>query len=249
MNIAFIPVRGGSKSIKLKNIKNICGKPLVYWVLEASNNSSVIDKVVVATDHIDIKKTVLSFNFNKVEIYDRDPKNAQDTSPTMDVILEYINNSNISDEDNLFLIQATSPLLEPYHIDEMYEKMVKDKANSSLSCVEFKRFFWSKDGVSLNYDYRERPRRQDFEGCMLENGACYINSVYNIKNDKNLLSEPISIYEMPEYTSIELDEEHDYYIIEKLIEKYKFLREEKRREEKRREEKRREEIKVISLFI
>ncbi|WP_128824111.1 cytidylyltransferase domain-containing protein [Brachyspira hampsonii] len=56
MNIAFIPVRGGSKSVPLKNIKNIYGKPLVYWAVNAAQHSKVIDKVVVATDHIDIKK-------------------------------------------------------------------------------------------------------------------------------------------------------------------------------------------------
>ena len=50
MNVAFIPVRGGSKSIPLKNIKPICGKPLVYWTVKAACECSNIDMVYVATD-------------------------------------------------------------------------------------------------------------------------------------------------------------------------------------------------------
>ncbi|ELV06346.1 hypothetical protein [Brachyspira hampsonii] len=45
----------------------------------------------------------------------------------MDVILEYIEKKNINDEDIMFLIQATSPLIEPTHIDDMYKKMTKRK--------------------------------------------------------------------------------------------------------------------------
>ena len=45
MNVAFIPVRGGSKSIPLKNIKIIFGKPLVYWTIKAACDCRFIDKI------------------------------------------------------------------------------------------------------------------------------------------------------------------------------------------------------------
>ena len=61
--IAFIPVRGGSKSIPGKNIKSFCGKPLIYWNLYALQESDV-DKIVVATDSDNIKVVVESFNFS-----------------------------------------------------------------------------------------------------------------------------------------------------------------------------------------
>ena len=59
--------RGGSKSIPLKNIKMFCGKPLIYWNLLSLQKSSV-DKIIVATDSNQIKSTVLSFSFSKVEV-------------------------------------------------------------------------------------------------------------------------------------------------------------------------------------
>jgi len=220
MNIAFIPVRGGSKSIPLKNIKEISGKPLVYWTSKAANDAKCIDKVIVATDSIEIKNVVKDFNFDKVEIYDRKPENAQDTSSTESVMLEYIEQSELKPTDKFFLIQATSPMLESKHIDEMYEKFIKEKADSAFSCVLTKRFFWTKDGSSVNYDYKNRPRRQDFEGYMLENGACYINSVENILREKNRICGKMCLYEMPEYTSYEIDEPDDFIIIEQLMKKH-----------------------------
>ena len=61
MNIAFIPVRGGSKSIPLKNIKDISGKPLVYWTIKAACECQYIDRVYVATDSEKIKNIVENF--------------------------------------------------------------------------------------------------------------------------------------------------------------------------------------------
>ena len=84
--IAFIPVRKGSKSIPLKNIKLFCGKPLVYWSLLALQNSKV-DKIILATDSDEISQEVIKFNFSKVFIYNRDKKNAQDNSSTESVML------------------------------------------------------------------------------------------------------------------------------------------------------------------
>ena len=222
MNIAFIPVRGGSKSIPLKNIKEINGKPLVYWTTIAANNANCIDKVVIATDSLEIKNVVKSFNLEKVEIYDRKAENAQDTSSTESVMLEYIEQSNLKPKDKFFLIQATSPMLESKHIDEMYQKFLDENSDSAFSCVLTKRFFWTKDAEPVNYDYKNRPRRQDFEGYMLENGACYINFVENILREKNRICGKKTLYEMPEYTSYEIDEPDDFIIIENLMKKHLF---------------------------
>ena len=218
--LAFIPVRGGSKSIPLKNIKILAGKPLVYWTAKAANDAECIDKVIIATDSDEIKEVVRNFQLPKVEIYNRDAENAQDTSSTESVMLEYIEKSNLAETDYFFLIQATSPLLQSQDIDNMFEKLQKDKSDSALSCVRNKRFYWSEQGEALNYDYKNRPRRQDFSGLMMENGACYINTVANIKKEKNRLSGKISVYEMPEYTATEIDEPDDFLIIEKLMNKY-----------------------------
>ena len=61
MNIAFIPVRGGSKSIPLKNIKPICGRPLLYWTAKAACECKDIDLVYIATDSPKIREVAEGF--------------------------------------------------------------------------------------------------------------------------------------------------------------------------------------------
>ena len=68
----------------------------------------------------------------------------------------------------------------------------------------------------MNYDYRHRPRRQEFDGMLMENGAFYINTVGNIIASGNRLSGKIGIYEMPEYTAFEIDEPDDWEVMENL---------------------------------
>ena len=220
MNIAFIPVRCGSKSIPFKNIKEFCGKPLVYWNLEALEKSNNIDEIFVATDCEEIKDVVKSFNFSKVKIYDRDKENASDTSSTESVMLEFINKQNFKDSDLFFLVQATSPLTQTKDFDKALETLKNENADSLLTCIRTKRFFWDKNAKAINYDFINRPRRQDFDGLFMENGAFYINSIENIKKDKNRLSGKIAIYEMEEFTAVEIDEEDDWLIAEKMMYKY-----------------------------
>ena len=227
MTLAFIPVRGGSKSIPLKNIKPFCGKPLVYWNVAALQNASSIDKIIVATDSPIIKETVSSFGFDKVIVYDRKAENACDTASTESVMLEYIEAAKLSNADVFMLVQATSPLTETSHFEEGMQLYNKGNFDSIISCVRNKRFFWNDDGTSKNYDYRARPRRQEFDGMFMENGAFYINTVANIKKDKNRLSGKIGIYEMPEYTATEIDEPDDWVILENLMQRHVLSKQKK----------------------
>jgi len=221
MNIAFIPARCGSESIPFKNIKIICGKPLIYWSLLALNKSMTIDQIYVATDCDEIKDTVIDFNFDNVRIFDRSNTNANSTASTESVILEFLDNNIFSGEDLFVLVQVTTPFTSSDNFDNAINTIKSsNKIDSILSCVETTRFFWTKNGKPINYDYNSRPRRQDFEGILMENGAFYINTVANIKKYKNRLSGNIHPYLMPEYSAVEADEEDDWLIIEKLMYKY-----------------------------
>lgn len=215
--IAFVPVRSGSKSIKDKNIKLLNGKPLFFWVLNALQNASEINKIILATDSTNYAEIAKSFNFSKLEIYMRSAENASDTASTESVVLEYLEKANLNSQDIFVLAQATSPLTKSEDFDNALRQFAYSGKNSMLSCVKSKRFFWDKDGNTINYDYRNRPRRQDFEGMFMENGAFYINKVENILKDKNRLSGQIGIYEMHESTAIEIDEPIDWKIVEILL--------------------------------
>jgi len=215
--IAFIPVRGGSKSIPSKNIKLLCGKPLVYWNLMALQMAKQVEQVIVATDSDEIEATVAGFYFSKVRIYRRSPENASDTASTESVMLEYLSQAGYKRDDIFMLVQATSPLTKSVHFEEALSIFAGGNYDSMLSCVRIKRFLWNADGTPKNYDYRDRPRRQNFEGELMENGAFYISTVKQVQLSKNRLNGRIGIYEMPDYTAMEIDEPHDWLIMEQLM--------------------------------
>lgn len=223
--IALIPARGGSKGIPRKNIKMLGGKPLIKWVLTAASHSRYIQHTYLATDDKEIAAVVKSFNLPKTHIYDRDPRNATDTSSTENLMLEFLqvqgsSNSRVDlhADDIIVLIQPTSPFLTTQHLNEALAEYTNNpEIDSMLSVVSFRRFLWDKSGQPLNYDYRTRPRRQDFQGELLENGAFYINRVRNILKFKNRLSGKIKPYTMPEHTALELDEPSDWTLAEALI--------------------------------
>lgn len=220
MNVAFIPVRGGSKSIPLKNIKNMNGKPLVYWTIKAANECKNIDCVYVSTDSEQIRDTVELFGFSKVKVIGRSEESASDTATTEFAMLEF---AQQYDFDNIVLIQATSPLLKADDLDGGFKLFNQSNCDSVISVVRQYRFIWeiSEDdcAVSVNYDVFNRPRRQEFKGYLMENGAFYITSKLDLIESGNRVSGNIKAYEMHEDTAFEIDEPSDWCIIERLMHK------------------------------
>lgn len=218
MNVAFIPVRGGSKSIPLKNIKEINGKPLVYWVVKAASECADIDVIYVATDSDLIKNTVEKFGLEKVQVIGRSAESACDTASTESAMLEFAEKYEF---DNIVLIQATSPMLRGGDLDGGFRLFEKEGCDSVLSVVRQYRFIWGTDenGIAspTNYDVFNRPRRQDFDGYLMENGAFYITSREDLLRTRNRISGNIMAYEMDEKTAFEIDEPADWLIIENLM--------------------------------
>ncbi|MBY0453133.1 MAG: acylneuraminate cytidylyltransferase family protein, partial [Bdellovibrionaceae bacterium] len=220
--LAFVPVRGGSRSIPLKNIKLINGQPLIYWSLVSLQESNQIDEIVVATDSPEIKKTVESFRFKKVRVYDREPQNAQDTSSTESVMLEYLQAHPMKNQDLFVLVQATNPFSTTADFNEALKIFKKTKsARSLVTAVRTKRFFWDLKNKPVNYNPAKRPRRQDYDGLLMENGAFYISRVQDILKSKNRLTKPVITFEMPEHSGFEIDETDDWIICEQLLQKHR----------------------------
>lgn len=218
--IAFMPVRGGSKSIPLKNIREIAGKPLIYWYCRALQASREIDEIVVATDHPAIRETALSFGFEKLKVYDRLPENARDESSTESVMLEWLQREAPAEDFVLMLCQATSPFVQAHMLDEALREYRSGDATSMLSCSVLKRFFWSRDGKAINYDPLKRPRRQEFEGSIAENGAFYISRASAVRASGCRISGKTAIHLLPEYFLTEIDEDDDWIVAESLLKKY-----------------------------
>jgi YrbI family 3-deoxy-D-manno-octulosonate 8-phosphate phosphatase len=215
---AFIPVRAGSKSIPLKNIKEMAGRPLVHWTIKAAHECDLIDRIVVSTDGPVIEQAVAEFGSPKVEIHHRSAESAADTASTEQVMLEYAREHD--DFGVMVLIQATSPLLTAEDLERGIRQFETGQFESVLSVVRQKRFVWKEnDGLAtpVNYDFRARPRRQEFDGYFVENGAFYLTSRDALLASECRLSGRVGLVEMDEASYFEIDEPSDWAIVEGLL--------------------------------
>ena len=212
-NVAFIPVRAGSKSIKNKNIILVNNKPLVYWTVSVANNSN-LDKVFVSTDSIEIKTLVESFGFNKVEVIERSKESSSDKATSESALIEFANKYEF---DNVVFLQATSPPTQTYDINGALEKFLNSDRKSLISAIKRHQFLWDTKGTPMNYDPNNRPRRQEWDGYYIENGAFYISSRKEILKTGCRITTPVDFWEMSVQNIFEIDEPTDIDIVEKLF--------------------------------
>lgn len=216
--IAIIPLRVGSKGIPGKNKKKLLGRPLFSWTLGEAIFSN-LDEIYIFTDDQDIIEYV-NKNYTwteKVKVMERSEESATDTASTEFGMLELAKNLNY-DFDILCLLQATSPLTTREDINKCLNKIERENYDSALTVVNTMRFIWDENGKSINYNYNSRPRRQDFKGLLVENGAVYTTTREQFKKSGIRIGGNIAIVKMPEDTLTEIDEKEDWVIMEKLIE-------------------------------
>lgn len=217
--IAYIPVRGGSKSIPQKNIRPLAGRPLLHWTLAAATGSRAVERVFVGTDDAEIARVAHEFNHPKVVVVDRPAATATDTASTESALLDFARRHEFA---HVALLQATSPLTTSLDLDAAWTRFAASGADSLVSVVRQKRFIWdeAQDGTVSPHNYNPliRPRRQDWKGFMVENGAFYISTRAGLLASECRLHGTTIAHEMPEETYLELDEPSDWEIIARLLE-------------------------------
>ncbi|XP_041729744.2 N-acylneuraminate cytidylyltransferase [Coregonus clupeaformis] len=220
---ALILARGGSKGIPLKNIKVLAGVPLIGWVLRAAVDSKKFDSVWVSTDHDDIEKVAKAWG---AQVHRRSPEVSKDSSSSLDTIQEF---ARLNPEvDVICHIQATSPCLHPFHLKEALEMITNQGFTSVFAVARQHHFRWQevKKGGSvatqpLNLDPSNRPRRQDWDGELCENGSFYIYTRVTI--EKGLQGGKWAYYEMlPEY-SVDIDVDIDWPVAEQRVLRFGYF--------------------------
>ena len=216
--VAIIPLRAGSKGIPGKNKKKLLGRPLFSWTLGEAIFSN-LDKIYIFTDDeniIDFVKKEYTWT-DKVEIMIRSKESATDTASTEMGMKEFAERINY-DFDILCLLQATSPLTSREDINNCLDKIINENYDSALTVVNTMRFIWNENGESINYDFNNRPRRQDFKGLLVENGAVYTTTKEQFLESGIRIGRKVAVVKMPEDTLTEIDEKEDWVIMEKLLE-------------------------------
>ena len=216
---AFIPARGGSKGIPGKNIKTFAGKPLIVHSIEYALNCSQIDEVVVSTDDDKIGKIARNAG---AQIVKRPPELSTDKATTESAIHHFVNKFN-KKPDIIVLLQPTSPYRPKGSLEKAITHFTENGFDSLLSITPTHRFYWrvKEDQTAFaEYDYLNRPRRQDMkldDIRYVENGSLYIFTRKQFDKTGNRLGGKIGYVEWPVKYSIEIDTQLDFDMVEKLF--------------------------------
>lgn len=229
--LAIIPARSGSKGVKDKNIRVLCGKPLLAYTIEAAVSSKAFDTILVSTDSLQYAEIAKKYGAEVPFL--REKETAEDDSSTWDVVEEclkkYEKNGKVFDV--LVVLQPTSPLRDKDDICFAIEKMKDIKAGILASVCEVEHpIIWtstiSEEGqlVELAETIKDYQPRQKIEKRYRLNGAIYILHVEEFRSmmDKGLspFSNGCYAYVMPQSKSIDIDSEIDFDIAECFIKKY-----------------------------
>ena len=214
--IGFIPLRKNSKGIPNKNKRKMVGRPLFTWVLGEAIFSD-LDIVYVYTDDSEIIDFITKeYHWTpKVKALLRSDDSATDTASTEFAMLAFAEKINYN-FDVFCLLQATSPFTKKDDINACLEKL-NHGFDSALTVVNTHRFLWNENGTAINYDPQKRPRRQDFEGLLVENGSVYATTKQALQKHKNRIGEKVAVVKMPEDTLMEIDSETDWIAVETLL--------------------------------
>ena len=221
--IALILARGGSRGIPNKNIRNFCGMPLIGWSILQAKNTKNISDVWLSSDDKKILKIAERFGAKTIS---RPKKLATSTAKGDDAYLHALKfiEKNAYIPDIIIALQATSPIRESKDLKEGLKKFKRGKYDSLFSsCLADDMLFWKRDGEklkSVNYDFRKRPRRQDFKDYIIENGSFYIFTPEIIRKVKHRLGGKIGTYVMEPWKLFELDELSDIKFCELIMKNY-----------------------------
>ena len=218
--LAIIPARGGSKRLPRKNLLDLCGKPLIAWSIEAALKSKYISKVIVSSDDEEILNIAKEY---KADFIKRPDELASDTATTFDALKHTL--ENVGKYDYVVLLQPTSPLRSEKHIDEAIELLEEKSADAIISVCEMEHSpLWSNildENLDMSNFLRDEvlnKRSQDLPKYYRLNGAIYICKTEELLENKGFfIKENIYAYKMDKKHSVDIDEEIDFVIAEKLM--------------------------------
>jgi len=219
--LALIPARGDSKGLPGKNIKELCGKPLIAWSIEEAKKSEYIDKIIVSTDSIEIAE--ITKRYGAEVPFLRPGELATDTAKSIDVIKHAIR--FFKDEYKIIIIlQPTSPLRTVADIDSAFVMLDKDIVKAVVSVCELEHTFQWTGTLPANLNMKnfisdsiKNTNRQELEIYYRLNGAIYISEIVYLKENNGFLGSETYAFLMDRENSIDIDNIIDFKLAEILL--------------------------------
>lgn len=215
-NIVIIPARGGSKRLPKKNIQLLGEIPLIVHSILFAQKHDFISEVYISTDDEEIKSVAAKYG---AIVIDRPKQLSGDFEPTVSALKNVL--ENVSDVENVVLLQATNPLRPEKMLEEAFQIFQDNKCDSLFTVSENHLKLGKINNNKFQpFNYELGQRSQDLEPLFYENGLLYISKANLIKNDI-IVSENAFPYHINHiFASVDIDTQEDFDYATYLYEKY-----------------------------
>jgi N-acylneuraminate cytidylyltransferase len=202
----------------------VCGRPLIVWSVRQALAAKRIDSVWVSSDGDEILEVATRAGARAIR---RPAELASDTATSESAWRHALDSIEAAGHDVTRVVgmQATSPIREPADLDQALEQFERERLDSLLSVSEIQDFFvWESAGDGsyrpVNYDYRQRRRRQALRPQFRENGSFYIFRPALLRKEGNRLGGRIGAYVMPAHKIFQIDSQEDIHLCEAVMRGY-----------------------------
>ena len=225
--LCILQVRGGSKGVPKKNIREVNGKPLMTWTIESAKKSGIFESIWVSSDSDEILEVGRKADVNTMK---RPDELSGDEVLSVDSLywaVEQIEELKQNKYDYVVELPVVCPLRNETHIKEAVEKLITTGADSVISVtqmtdkhpVRMKRITDDDliEDFCSEYPEGDAGRRQDLEPCYIRNGGIYSmkrNTLMNKKTRHGKVSRP---YVMEDKYSVNIDNEMDLKLTEIML--------------------------------
>ena len=222
--LVVIPARGGSKRIPRKNVRILCGKPLICYSIEnvkALKGHMDID-VAVSTDDEELGGIVEK---RGVEVIKRPAELATD-NVTLDPVIfhavNYMEKEKGVKYDIVITMQATSPTLKKETVAAAIKFFEESDFDTVISAMNKPHLSWGvKDGV-ITKNYEKRLNSQQLPPNYLETGGFLITRRECV-TETGRIGEKVSIFEIPEDEAVDIDTYSDWVLCENILRRKKII--------------------------
>jgi CMP-N,N'-diacetyllegionaminic acid synthase len=228
--LALVTARGGSKGLPGKNVRPLCGRPLIKWSIDTALACTEIDALVVSTD--DEQIATIAANAGAEVPFIRPPALAGDTASSIDVIIHALDflESNGRFFDVVLLLEPTSPLREVADIQAALQRMIDTRAAAIVSVCRAESthpafMFRTTAQGRLEPFLLASPtgvRRQEIEPLFYLDGTLYASTVESLRTQRSFYHEDTLAYEVSKWKALEIDDIDDFEMV-KAIAMYKGL--------------------------
>lgn len=214
--IAMIPARMDNRLLKRKHIREMAGKPMIYYAVKAAQEAGVFDRVYVNSESSLIgsigQKLGASF-------YKRDPELAEEGVNNEEFVFDFLQNIKT---EYLFMINPNKPLISPEEINAFVKTMLKKKYDVMFSTesINTQVFFQGKP-VNFRLD-RPHLRSTQIEPAQAIQwtitgwkAKTFLESY--LKNGHAVYSGKLGLFPVSENANFSVKEERDFIIAEKII--------------------------------